>query len=217
MSKKNIDYSINTGELDQDILEDDELIFQKTQSYSDIVNIIANNTVFNKNPLYFLRSNFLPFDFPDLINYSREGFVASQLDSHQFPVQTINNSIFFDPVYDTDSYKKIKTKTELEFKKHKTYISTDIEKAKKITENIIEQLSFLTFEDISVELTPSNAVKFKILLDDDQLITITKPFEDLIDLKENEVVFNFYIKRHRILSDVKDIIQLVQGINKLSN
>lgn len=131
--------------------------------------------------------------------------------------QTTPLWVYFDYEIELDTVSKIKTKVEKEFAKNSSYITSDLKKAYLITETLIEHLSSISFKDISLELTPSNAIKFKIILNNEQLITITKPFENLVDVNDNEVIFNFYLNNQRILSDVKDITELVYGINKISN
>lgn len=113
--------------------------------------------------------------------------------------------------------KSVKEKFKKEFTAHKEYISIPLVKAKEISNNIIEIISEIKFNDVVVEISPLNSVKFKIEIDEETLITIIKPFEQPLDLEEDEIIFHIYINNECIISDAKNIYDLVNSIKEIEN
>ncbi len=106
-------------------------------------------------------------------------------------------------------------KIEKEFKLHKDYIKVDTDIAKaKILETVL-QISRIPFEEIAIELTPSNAIKFTIQLKKNQYLIISLPFHSLDDIAENEVIFSLFIDNELTMSNSSHISTWVQVMQEL--
>ena len=111
------------------------------------------------------------------------------------------------------NFHQIQNKFEKEYTKNSNYISSDKEEAQKSFTEISKSISKINYKKLALEITPSNAVKFTIILNEMVILSITKPFDKIDDLNENEVVFNLYKNRELLLSDATKIDELVKGIN----
>lgn len=109
-------------------------------------------------------------------------------------------------------YQQIHAKFVRELANYSDYIVTDINEATETFEAISQKIAALDFDQIAVEITPSNAVKFIIKLDDQLLISIIKPFGTVEDLGNEDVIFNFYKDRELLISDISNIDALAKGI-----
>ncbi len=114
-------------------------------------------------------------------------------------------------------FQNIQKKFEIEFSKYSNYILSDKVKARQTFNNISQHIYNIVYEKIVLEITPSNAVKFTLILNETTILAITKPFENLDSLGENEVVFNLYRDRELLISDAMKINELVKGINNYAN
>lgn len=108
----------------------------------------------------------------------------------------------------------MRSKFEKEFSSCGHYIKTDVADAKAQVESLIKEIAKLNFADIALELSQTNAIIFKIALDDELLMVITKPFFEIEDLKLNEVIFGLFRNREMLYSDSTEIEKLVDGTNK---
>lgn len=111
-------------------------------------------------------------------------------------------------------YELLCKKINKEFYECAEYIEIDINKAKARTFSLAKELIDIPFENISIELTPNSAVKFKLVLDQSKLLIINKPFEELVDLANDEVIFSIFVNRELIISDATTISNVVEGVQK---
>ena len=111
------------------------------------------------------------------------------------------------------NFQQLQNKFEIEYLKYSHYISTDKSEAKEIFRKISKHISDINFNKIAIELTPSNAIKFTIILNNKLTLTISKPFGEMEDLEENQVVFSLYNNKELMVSDAAKINELVKGIN----
>jgi exonuclease VII large subunit len=100
---------------------------------------------------------------------------------------------------------------ENELKKYKNYISSDYQEALQKIENAKKIIVNINYLDILVELSPTNAIIFKILLKKGVFLFITLPFGEVIDLEENEVVYSLFENRNLIVSNAKLLPEIIQG------
>ena len=106
----------------------------------------------------------------------------------------------------------LKTKFETEFSKYSHYIVSDNDLAKRKCERLFEKIAKLNFKSVAVELTPSNTIKFIVLFEGERMFMIHCPFESTDEIKEDEAVWSFFIKKELIVSDKQDIDGLVHSI-----
>jgi hypothetical protein len=108
----------------------------------------------------------------------------------------------------------IKAKFDKEFASFGHYIKSDLKKSLKAVNALIDELSVIEFKAIAVELAPSDVIHFKIALDDKRLLSITKPFHEIEDMRDDQIIFMIFILKDCVYSDVMDIKDLTDGINK---
>ena len=101
-----------------------------------------------------------------------------------------------------------------EYEKYCHYIKGDSKAFDKNVKLINQTISQFNYEDFDIELTPSSTIVYSLLLPDKKLLIITKSFEDYEDKAENDVVFSIFDNKKLILSDTKDLNELVSGINE---
>lgn len=166
-------------------------------------------------------SNLQPFNIESLsLNFGRNINISFQpetsLANNFFPTEALftKDYIGISKAKFEANVDKIQNRYSLEFKKYKHYISTDLVEAKKTFDLISDQLARIDFNDILVELSPLNSVKFKIKLDDEKMLIVTKPFHEISEMGDNDVLYSFFIKRERIISDTIRINDLADGFLK---
>ena len=111
-------------------------------------------------------------------------------------------------------YELVSNKINKEFSEYAQYVEIDINKAKTKAYNLAKELIDIPFKNISIELTRNSAIKFKVLLDENRLLIINKPFEELVDLSNDEVIFSIFVNRELIISDATTISNVVEGVQK---
>lgn len=112
----------------------------------------------------------------------------------------------------SSKFNILKNKIDNEMLQYNRYVEIDREKAIQNMYELARKLSDVPFQDVAVEITPSNAVKFKMMLDDRKLLIINKPFEELMDLSNDEVIFSIFINRELIISNAGTTFNVVQAI-----
>jgi hypothetical protein len=112
-----------------------------------------------------------------------------------------------------DKFQNINNKFEMEIERYSNYLNLDLYDIRYSYNNMWKFISKIDYEKIALEITPSNAVKFTIILKNEIILSITKPFDKIEDLDENEVVFNLYLNRELLVSDTSKIDELVKRVN----
>ena len=103
---------------------------------------------------------------------------------------------------------------EKEYNKYSHYIKENQTNFKSNVEQLNQVICQVHFERCVIELTPNNAVKYTLLLPDKKILMITKSFNFYEDKGEKDVVFSIFENRKLILSDIKNLDELVTGINR---
>jgi hypothetical protein len=111
-------------------------------------------------------------------------------------------------------YELLCKKINKEFDEYAEYVEIDINKAKARTFSLAKELIDIPFKNISIELTRNSAVKFKVVLDESKLLIINKPFEELVDLSNDEVIFSIFVNKELIISNATTISNVVEGVQK---
>lgn len=107
----------------------------------------------------------------------------------------------------------MRSKFEREFKNCGHYIKTDVADAKLQVEDLIREVARVDFMAMELELSQTNAVVFKIAIDQEVLMVLTKPFHKLDDMELDEVVVTLYHKADLLFGGSVKIKNL-EGINK---
>lgn len=118
--------------------------------------------------------------------------------------------------YDFQTLKKneeILGKITNEYSVRKNFVEISETDFFQLIDILIKYISHLNYQNISVELSPLNEIKFKIVLNEDTLLIITKPFEKL-DTYYSKVFYSVFINKKSVLNDFNEIEELVEGINQ---
>ncbi len=122
-----------------------------------------------------------------------------------------------------DTYSDVITNTKLidineawekEYEKYYSYIKGDLDSFYQNVKLVNSIISIICYEDFAIELTPSSTIKYSLLLPDKKKLIIKKYFEKYEDKAENDVIFSIFDNKKLILSDTKDLNELVSGINR---
>ena len=113
-----------------------------------------------------------------------------------------------DKLYEFNAY------WEKEYGKYAHYVVGNPTDFKRNVARVNQSIAQIHFEDYEIELTPNNSVKYTLLLPDKKMLMITKSFNSYEDKTEKEVVFSIFENKKLILSDIKNLDELVTGINK---
>lgn len=144
--------------------------------------------------------------------------VSTEVIKNKLPADfSINaNAYFVDKAFQEINERKeiINFKLKQEISNQPNYFGNDKEAALVKIEEAISQISKIGFQKISLELTPSNTIKFTMLFDSEKVLMISKPLIESKEIEENGVVFSLFIKRELVVSASKNLNELVEGINQ---
>ncbi|MCD6017555.1 MAG: hypothetical protein K0S53_676 [Bacteroidetes bacterium] len=107
----------------------------------------------------------------------------------------------------------ISPKIDKEFEKYSNYIEKDISSAKAEATGVAKVIAQIKFDKISVELTPSNTIKFTLTFDKEKMLMVTYPFDTIEGVNKGDVVFSVFVNRKHIASDSMNLTDLVAGFN----
>lgn len=111
------------------------------------------------------------------------------------------------PINEANNYKLLKKS----FEKEQPKIKISINKINNIFQEMALLLAELPFEKSSVEITSSESLRFSMAFADNILLIISKPFETIEDMSEDEVVFSLFKERKMITSNVSKTKEVVEG------
>ena len=117
-------------------------------------------------------------------------------------------------VFAHDKLRQFNAYWEKEYDKYTHYVVGNQTDFKRNVARVNQSIVQIHFEDYEIELTPNNSVKYTLLLPDKKMLMITKSFNSYEDKTEKEVVFSIFENKKLILSDIKNLDELVTGINK---
>ena len=84
-------------------------------------------------------------------------------------------------------------------------------------DTLIKQLAKINYEDVEIEITPLNSIKFVFKLKKpNHYIRITKPLEKYEKLNAEDVITSLIINDECVLNDVLPITKVIEGINRLN-
>ncbi|RIV27491.1 hypothetical protein DYU11_04075 [Fibrisoma montanum] len=108
--------------------------------------------------------------------------------------------------------KFLKDKVKLELSRYPKY-TKDVDKdLSKLVHDLIIAIVPIEFEKVAVEITPNATLKFKLLIDEEKLLIISKPLKDN-ELNADQVIFSIFFNRELVVSDCKNVHELVKGFN----
>jgi len=88
-------------------------------------------------------------------------------------------------------------------KGNKNIISEDIDRNVQL---ISDNISELEFQDIHLEITKSDIIKFTTVFDNNKILIISKNVSDT----DTDIIYSYFINRQLIASDVSDISIFIQ-------
>lgn len=103
-------------------------------------------------------------------------------------------------------------KNSFDKQKHKASISQDV--VNLLFEKLALDISELPFIKSDVEITSSDSIKVSMTFSDDILLIISKPFDSLEDVSEEDIVFSVFKNRKRLASDVAKTKTFVEGFKR---
>lgn len=115
------------------------------------------------------------------VNLSNE----SQIEKYKLPEYYSKNNLLIGNLFNT-------------IKENKNIISEDIDRNVKL---ISDNISELEFQDIHLEITKSNIIKFTTVFDNNKILIISKDVSDT----DTDIIYSYFINRQLIASDVADI------------
>lgn len=106
------------------------------------------------------------------------------------------------PVYFNDNKNKLLSILE-EIKKADNFDFDQIENHINI---LIANISELNFNDIHLEITKSNLIKFTTLFGEDKILIVSKDFTT----NDNEIIYSYFINSQMIATDVFEISSFIK-------
>ena len=73
-----------------------------------------------------------------------------------------------------------------------------------------DNISELNFNDIHLEITKSNLIRFSTVFGDNKILIISKDVSD----NDTDIIYSYFINRKLIASDVSDISIFTQKFNE---
>jgi hypothetical protein len=161
------------------------------------------------------------FDYLDTVAFDFENGEFSFEDAEfSFDVDDLllESAIAQEKVYEKPTYfdaniQLINTKFDKEYLKYSNYISSDKAEALNKVKELSTEIANVKFENIVVELSPLNTVKFKIKIDSSKMLIITSPFNPSKDMQDN-VFFSLLIDGEIVVTEVLNLTSLLDGFNK---
>jgi len=103
-----------------------------------------------------------------------------------------------------------------ELDKYFTYLSDNYQQSIKKINILKNSFSFVNFEDVKVELSPTKSISFKFLFPENLKINISKPLVEIDDLQANQVILTVIKDGKHLFTSVKTVSEVLEGIDKLS-
>lgn len=114
----------------------------------------------------------------------------SQIEKYKLPEHYSKNNLLISNLYNT-------------LKANKNIISEDIDRNVQL---ISDNISELEFQDIHLEITKSDIIKFTTVFDNNKILIISKDVSDT----DTDIIYSYFINRQLIASDVSDISIFIQ-------
>lgn len=168
---------------------------------------VANNIINIVSPAVSGSLTYKQNDFPQIDLHYLE-YKSSYNERSITQMTTLKQT--FIPVREANNWKALQKSFEKE--KHKANISKD--KLNTVFKELAFSIAQLPFEKSSVEITSSNSIKFTVAFPEDILLIISKPFEKLEDVSEDDIIYSLFKNRKRIASNVSKPTEIVEGCKK---
>lgn len=140
-------------------------------------------------------------------NHTKSSYSGVTLVPYERNTKTLLRSL------DDPKISLLREKIKAEMLCYPQYLPEDRAHILDLTNELSTVVASMEYEKVAVELTPSSTLKFKFTLSEGKRLIITKPL-DSDDLSREEVVFSIFFNKDLLVSDVKNINELVQGINE---
>ncbi len=116
-----------------------------------------------------------------------------------------------------ERYGELIEKINLEFIEYGNTIFEEPKDFLILSKSIAIKISEINFQKSAVELTPSRAIKFKLKLNDDLILTIIKPFIKPVDIGKDDLIYTLKYKKELLLSNATKIENIIEGAAKSTN
>ncbi len=116
--------------------------------------------------------------------------------------------------FSKEKYDLLNNRISKEISSNPSISESDRKKVTKSFKNLLLQISEINYIDFDVEVSILKAIRIKLLLSSNKFLVITKPFGNVEDVDDNEVIFSIFKNRKCLVSDIIDIHKLVKGINE---
>jgi hypothetical protein len=154
-------------------------------------------------------------DAQDFYNIFKEKEKGRSFADYEVITQNwIDESKIFDIIYPINNYSDLKGKIDREYKNHTDYIKINNSLFYDISDYLIKNIAKLSYEKALVELSPLNEIKFKLVLNENTLLILSKPFDFLDGSNYETIIYSVFINKELLLNDYVNIKNLEEAINK---
>jgi hypothetical protein len=115
------------------------------------------------------------------------------------------------PSFFADNYKLL---LDSYLKELRDYTEFNIERINSLFNYLSNYFSEFPFEKCSVEITKSKSLKFSLTFPGNKLLIVSKPFDKLEDVSENDIIFSLFVNRVLIVSNVSNIADFTKGFKR---
>jgi hypothetical protein len=117
------------------------------------------------------------------------------------------------PSYYNKNLRILLTSFNKEIDRYKQH--PNIQKIKKKFDEASLLLSELPFENASVEVSHLESIRFTLQFRGNKLLLVSQTMNSIEDLRENEVIFSFFVNKELLISNAATITTLVEGFQEL--
>jgi hypothetical protein len=120
------------------------------------------------------------------------------------------------PIFFADNQKRLFEKLHKEIKE----LKIDFEKTTLIIDKfktIIKYIAELPFTNCSIEITKSNSIKISLSFQNNILLILSKPLEEIKEVSENDIIFSVFRQKEMIASNVESTSGFFRLFKKFIN
>lgn len=118
------------------------------------------------------------------------------------------------PSYYSKNMRLLETSFKKEISKYSHNFTLPNKKVQTIFTEAATIISELPFDKGIVEITASDSIKFTLVFPGNRLLLISKPFEPIDDLREDEIIFSYFVNHELIMSNASEISKFVEGFKE---
>jgi hypothetical protein len=100
-----------------------------------------------------------------------------------------------------------------EYGKYSDYLSKNWLEVNHIFSNIANRLSTLSFTKSTVEISPTDSIKVKLLFSGQQKLVLTKPVFNDSEISSDQIVYSLIENDEVLITDTANLSDLIRGLN----